>query len=164
MSSEVRLHSGVLTRNYSFSWVLKNLFLSFNRGEHKSSLCNTSCRLTELEHALWFMHLRSLKKLKRVSLLMSPRRKDDKKKEWQRRAEEVPKAVMNEYRTFSLVFHKMVQCWSDWPVCFLDKVPTDAEVSSASPSRVTGVLLPLVLYLAVLANVDYICNSDLSPK
>lgn len=55
MSSAVKLHSGMLTRNYSFSWVLKNLFLSFNRGERKSSLCNTSYRLTELEHALWFM-------------------------------------------------------------------------------------------------------------
>lgn len=55
MSSEVKLHSGMLTRTYSFPWVLKNLFLSFNRGEHKSSLCNTSYRLTELEHALWFM-------------------------------------------------------------------------------------------------------------
>lgn len=67
---------------------------------------------------------------------------------------------MNEYRTFSFVFHKMLQCWADWPVCFLDEVPTAAEVSSASHSTVTEVLLPLALYLAVVANTEHICNSS----
>lgn len=72
----------------------------------------------------------------------------------------MPKAVTNEYRTFSFVFHKMLQCWADGPVCCLDKVPTDAEVSSASHSVVSGVLLPLVLYSAMVADVDYTCNSS----
>lgn len=34
-------------------------------------------------------------------------------KESQRRTNEVPKAVMNEYGTFIFVFHKMFQCWAD---------------------------------------------------
>lgn len=53
----------------------------------------------------------------------------------------MPKAVRNEYGTFSSVFHKMFQCWADRPVCFLDEVSTDAEISSASHRMVTEVLL-----------------------
>lgn len=57
----------------------------------------------------------------------------------------------------ALYFTKCL-CRADRPVCFLDEDPTDVKVSSASHRGVTEVLLPLVPYLAVLSNVDYICN------
>jgi len=69
VSSEVKLCSGLLTSNDSQN--AKEFVSVFQqRCEHKASHCNKSYRLPEIEHALWFMSLRTLKRFKRAHLLM----------------------------------------------------------------------------------------------
>lgn len=67
---KVKLCSDILTSNNFFLNAEEFVSVFQQRCEHKASQCNKSYRLPEIEHALWFMSLRTLKRFMRVPLLM----------------------------------------------------------------------------------------------